>query len=46
MKIERIKHIANLPHGPAASEGIDAGYQDIFVYALFALMKEQERKAK
>jgi hypothetical protein len=46
MKLLRIKQIENNKGKTIASEGLDANYQDIVNYALFALIKFDEVKSK
>ncbi|MBQ7690229.1 MAG: DUF1599 domain-containing protein [Muribaculaceae bacterium] len=44
-KLQRIKHIENHQGATLVSEGIDANYQDIINYAVFALIKHDEQSA-
>ena len=44
-KIQRIKHIENHQGVTLVSEGIDANYQDMINYAVFALIKHDEQSA-
>ena len=44
MKLLRIKQIEENEGKTIASEGLDANYQDIINYAIFALIKLQEQK--
>lgn len=46
MKILRIKQIEDNQGVTMVSEGLEANYQDIINYALFALIKTEESKAK
>jgi len=46
MKLLRIKQIEDNQGVTLISEGLDAGYQDIINYALFALIKLTEDKNK
>jgi len=46
MKLLRIKQIEDNDGETIASEGLDANYQDIINYALFALIKLSEEKTK
>ena len=39
MKILRIRHIEERIKNPEVSEGVDAGYQDILIYSIFALIR-------
>lgn len=45
MKLLRIKSIEDLDGKTRVSEGLDANYQDIINYALFALIQIEESKA-
>ena len=42
MKLLRIKRIEDHPEAISTSEGIEANYQDIINYAVFALLKHQD----
>ena len=42
-KIERIKEIENLGGETLVSEGIDANYMDIIIYAAFGVIKLKEQ---
>ena len=44
MKLLRIRQIEDNKGKTIISEGIDAGYQDIVNYAIFALIKLEEQK--
>ena len=43
-KLQRIKEIENKGGKTRVSEGIDANIQDIINYAVFALIKHNERQ--
>ena len=45
-KIQRIKEIENHNGATLVSEGIDANYQDMINYAVFALIKHDEQQAE
>ena len=42
MKLLRIKRIEDHPEATWTSEGVEANYQDIINYAVFALLKQQD----
>ena len=44
MKLLRIKQIEDNAGKTVVSEGLEANYQDIINYAIFALIKAQEKK--
>jgi hypothetical protein len=43
MKLLRIKHIEDNQGATLISEGVDANYRDIINYAVFALIKIEEK---
>ena len=45
-KVQRVKEIENHDGATLVSEGIDANYQDMINYAVFALIKHDEQESK